>query len=112
LRGEGRDFNDYDKPKNSCDRILVNHDDITIISGGANGADKLRELYGKENNLPVEIYPAEWDKYGKSVGYKINQNMSNNADGLIAFWNGKSKGTKHMIDITTKDGLKVIVIRY
>jgi len=38
--------------------------------------------------------------------------MSNNADGLIAFWNGKSKGTKHMIDIATKDGLKVRVIRY
>jgi ABC-type enterochelin transport system substrate-binding protein len=108
----GRNFNDYDKLKNSCDNILINQEDIVIVSGNANGADKLGERYGKENNYPIETYPAEWDKYGKSAGYKRNQTMADNADGLIAFWDGKSKGTKHMIDIATKGGLKVRVIRY
>lgn len=50
----------------------MNHKDITIISSGANGADKSGERYGEENNLPVEAYPAEWDKYGKSAGYIRN----------------------------------------
>jgi ABC-type enterochelin transport system substrate-binding protein len=108
----GRNFNDYDKLKNSCDNILINQEDIVIVSGNANGADKLGERYGKENNSPIETYPAEWDKYGKSAGYKRNQTMADNADGLIAFWDGKSKGTKHMIDIATKGGLKVRVISY
>lgn len=108
----GRNFNDYNKLKNSCNKILINQEEIIIVSGNANGADKLGERYAKENNYSIEIHPAEWDKYGKSAGYRRNQTMANNADGLIAFWDGKSKGTKHMIDIATKGGLKVRVIRY
>lgn len=68
-----------------------------IISGGARGVDKLGEQYAKENIIPLEIYPAEWDKYGKSAGYKRNAIMAEKGDELLVLWDGKSPGTKHMI---------------
>ena len=81
----------------------------TIISGGAYGVDYLGECLAKAYSIPLEIYKAEWDKYGKSAGYKRNQLMANKADSLIAWWDGESKGTKHMIDIALKLQLQVIV---
>lgn len=108
----GRMFNDYNKLKESCDNILVNQKDVEIVSGTAAGADKLGERYAQEKGYEVKKFPAQWDLYGKSAGYRRNQEMAEYADGLIAFWDGKSKGTKHMIDIAEKGGLKVRVIRY
>jgi hypothetical protein len=91
---------------------LVNQKDVEIVSGTAAGADTLGERYAQEKGYEVKKFPAQWDLYGKSAGYKRNQQMAEYADGLIAFWDGKSRGTKHMIDIATNKGLKVRVIRY
>lgn len=73
-----------------------------IISGGARGADALGEAWAAVTQTKCEKYPADWDKYGKSAGYKRNEQMASNADALIALWDGESKGTKHMIDIANK----------
>jgi ABC-type enterochelin transport system substrate-binding protein len=108
----GRNFRDYNKLRESCDNILVNQKEVEIVSGTAAGADTLGERYAQEKGYEVKKFPAQWDLYGKSAGYKRNQQMAEYADGLIAFWDGKSKGTKHMIDIANKMGLKVRVIRY
>lgn len=111
-----RDFNDYAFLKKNLDYFLQginpNNEEIEIVSGNARGADKLGERYAKEHNLPVKLFPANWDKYGKRAGYLRNQEMANYADVLIAFWDEKSKGTKHMIDIAKKQGLTVIVVGY
>ena len=109
-----RDFNDYALLKKDVDYFLqdFNPSKIEIVSGNARGADKLGERYAKEHNLPVKLFPANWDKYGKRAGYLRNQEMANYADVLIAFWDEKSKGTKHMIDIAKKQGLTVIVVGY
>lgn len=82
-----------------------------VISGTANGADKLGERWAIENNIHLEKYPAEWNKYGKRAGYLRNLVMSEKADALLALWDGKSRGTKHMIDIATKAGLLVYIWR-
>lgn len=111
-----RDFNDYAFLKKNVDYFLQginpNNEEIEIVSGNARGADKLGERYAKEHNLPVKLFPANWDKYGKRAGYLRNQEMANYSDVLIAFWDEKSKGTKHMIDIAKKQGLTVIVVGY
>lgn len=111
-----RDFNDYAFLKKNLDYFLQginpNNEEIEIVSGNARGADKLGERYAKEHNLPVKLFPANWDKYGKRAGYLRNQEMANYSDMLIAFWDEKSKGTKHMIDIAKKQGLTVIVVGY
>ncbi len=61
----------------------------TIISGTANGVDKLGEEYAKKHNLPILYFPANWDKYGKSAGYIRNDEMAKNAEALIAVWDDK-----------------------
>lgn len=108
----GRDFNDYRFLKERCDYFLSSQTDIEIVSGGAKGADSLGERYANERNYGLKIFPADWNKYGKKAGYVRNVEMSEYADGLIAFWNGQSKGTKHMIDIAMKRNLRVRICRY
>ena len=111
----GRDFMDYNLLKEKTNKILqekkVTHK-IVIISGCARGADTLGLRYASENAFDVEEYSADWNKYGKKAGYVRNVEMAENADALIAFWDGKSKGTKHMIDIATERNLPIRVIRY
>ena len=80
-----------------------------VISGAARGADRLGELWAQWKGVPLEQFPAEWNVYGKSAGYKRNEKMAENADALIALWDGRSRGTKHMIEIATRKGLKVYV---
>lgn len=80
-----------------------------IISGHARGVDKLGEKLAKKMNKKLKIFKANWWKYGKKAGYLRNVEMANYADGLIAIWDGKSRGTKMMIDIAKKKGLKVFV---
>lgn len=110
----GRDFNNYALLKGYVDKFLSTYpsDSIEIVSGNARGADKLGERYAKEHNLPVKLFPANWDKYGKRAGYLRNQEMADYANMLIAFWDRKSKGTNHMINIAKKAGLIVKVVYY
>lgn len=81
-----------------------------IVSGMAVGPDKIAVKYAKENNIELEKYPANWDKYDKSAGYKRNVEMAEISDHLLVFWDEKSVGTKHMIDIAEKHKLKLKVI--
>jgi hypothetical protein len=93
----GRDFNDYHCLVTKCDNILSLKPATEIISGGASGADSLGERYARERNIKITRFIPNWDKHGKKAGFLRNTEMANYADALIAFWNGKSKGTFHMI---------------
>lgn len=109
----GRDFNDYPLLKETMDKLLVNiTDEITVLCGQAKGADTLGEQYAKENGYTVSYHPADWEQYGKRAGYLRNEQMAQNADALVAFWNGKSRGTKHMIGLAMHYGLKVRIKLY
>lgn len=74
-----------------------------IISGGANGVDKIAIEYAKERNLSYHVENAQWKHYGKQAGMIRNFEMSKLGDILIAIWDGHSKGTKNMIDICNKN---------
>lgn len=80
-----------------------------VVSGNARGVDRLGETWALYNAVPIQLFPAEWDVYGKSAGPIRNRKMAEYADTLIAIWDGKSKGTKNMIDTATKLGLTVYV---
>jgi len=110
----GRDFNDYNNLKIFCDKVLKNKKDsnIIILSGTARGADKLGEKYAKVKKYEIEMYYPDWDGFGKIAGIKRNETMGNNADALIAFWNGISKGTKHMIGYAKSKNLPVRIFYY
>ena len=80
-----------------------------IVSGGARGVDTLAIVLADDKKIPCKVFPAEWEKYGKSAGYKRNVVMGDYADALIAVWDGESRGTKHMIDIAKDKGLEVYI---
>jgi hypothetical protein len=110
-----RGFNDYTMLADRLDQLLRRKEgifDIVIVSGTAKGADQLGERYAKDRGYKVERYPADWDKYGKSAGYLRNAQMADNAEALVAFWDGESRGTRHMIDLAEEKGLEIRVIRY
>ena len=89
--------------------------DITqIVSGMAKGVDSLAVDYAKNNGISLASFPAKWivdGVYRPQAGYLRNLEMSEHADALIAIWDGKSPGTKHMVDIAIKRGLAVYVFR-
>jgi YspA, cpYpsA-related SLOG family len=87
-------------------------DQITIISGAARGADQLGERYAKERGIQLIQMPADWNQYGKSAGYKRNEQMAAIATHCIVFWDGESRGTKHMIDLAKQYNLKIRIVMF
>lgn len=110
-----RYFNDYELLRTSCNNLLSvkqRTHSVVIISGTARGADQMGERYARERGFQLRRFPAAWEQYGKSAGHIRNAKMADNADALIAFWDGESKGTKNMIDNARRKGLAVRVIQY
>lgn len=115
-----RDFDNYTLLCEYADKMLANRKEagynIIIVSGCATGADTLGEQYAEARGYQVERYPAQWrdanDRYDKGAGVKRNALMADNADALLAYWDGKSRGTKNMIDEATKRGLLVRIKKY
>lgn len=109
----GRDFEDYEFLKLTMDRLLANiTSEICVVCGMAKGADLLRERYANEKGYKVSRFPADWSSFGKSAGFVRNEEMAQNADALVAFWDGKSRGTQHMIKTAERHKLKVRVKKY
>jgi hypothetical protein len=110
-----RGFSNYKLLREQCNKFLREKrktNNIIIVSGHARGADTLGEKYAQDEGFALEIYPAQWKKLGKQAGYRRNEQMAEVADALIAFWDGSSKGTKHMIDIMNEKNLLVRVVEY
>ena len=107
-----RDYNNYDEAKEYIDSCLKNirsKNNIVIISGCASGADALGERYALENGYEVEKFPADWSKYGRGAGPIRNRKMAESADIVICFWDGKSRGTRSMIQNAEKYGKDIKV---
>ena len=85
------------------------YSDVEIVSGGAQGVDKIGEDYGNVWSLPVKIFPADWKQHDKAAGPIRNEEMAQYADVLVAFWDGKSKGTRDMINRALNHNLEVHV---
>ena len=83
-----------------CDAVRRSGFAITrVVSGMAAGVDSLAIRYAAEHGLPCDRFPAEWKRWGRSAGYRRNAQMAEHADALIAVWDGKSPGTRHMIEV-------------
>lgn len=109
-----RTFNDYEQLYVRVTMLIsrIPRNEIEIVSGGAKGADQLGEQYAKHKGYALKIFPADWKQLGKSAGYIRNKEMAEYATHLIVFWDGKSKGTKHMIDLAEKCNLKIRICKY
>ena len=113
-----RNFNEYELMKEKLDFLLKNKQEkhIVIVSGGANGADALAEKYAREYHYELVVFPADWTK-GKSAGYIRNDKMhkfiaTKEDRGVVAFWDGQSKGTTHSFELAKKYNNPLKLIKY
>ena len=100
-----RNYTNYEEAKQYIDFCISNirqGNNIIILSGCASGADAIGERYAKENGFKVEKYPADWEIYGKSAGPRRNKQMAEASDYVICFWDGKSSGTRSMLELAKK----------
>ena len=104
----GRDFKDYSVLCQSMTRFTPE----VIFCGKARGADTLGEKWAIQNGVKIEYYPALWEKHGATAGPIRNAEMAKNATHLLAFHDGKSRGTAHMIKVAKQKGLSVEIISY
>ena len=107
-----RDFDNFLTLRDKLDFFLQNvKEEIQIVSGGARGADKMGETYSKLRGYGLKIFKADWNKYGKKAGYLRNEEMAKYGTHCVCFWDGKSKGTKHMIDLAKQYQLNLRVVK-
>lgn len=107
-----RTFNDYELLRDRLDLLLSNRlPHVAIVSGCASGADKLGERYALERGLELHNYPAEWNKYGNSAGPRRNKLMAQYANACVVFWDGKSRGSRNMIEEAKANNLDLRVVR-
>lgn len=85
---------------------------IEIVSGCSRGADKAGEHYAQLMHFKLKKFPAMWDKYGKKAGPLRNERMAKYADAVVVFWDGKSRGTRHMMRMAEKYELPLRVIKF
>ncbi len=103
-----RDFRNFDMVNTYVNSLP---DDTVIVSGGARGVDTCAEIAAKKRGLRTIIHPADWNKHGKKAGFLRNSDIVNDADKVVAFWDGKSRGTKHSIDLANIRGKQLEIIR-
>lgn len=110
----GRDFDDYDLMNRQLTRIMNGApseiSSIEIVCGMQEGADLLGKRWAEEHGYKVAEFEADWDKFGKKAGPIRNAQMAKYANALIAFWDGKSRGTADMIEKMKNEAL--IIIHY
>ena len=99
----------YQFTQEDIDRLNEIKDIECIVSGGATGADKQGEIYAQHNGIPVDVFTADWGKYGKSAGPRRNRQMAKYADALAVFDGGK--GTTNMVKEALKEGLTIYDFR-
>ena len=101
-------FNDYEKLKEVLNKLNIS----LLVSGGANGADKLGERYANENNIPTKIFLPDWEKYGKRAGFIRNSDIINESELVVAFWDGFSKGCEDSLKKAEKLNKKILIVSF
>lgn len=104
-----REFDDYELMEKALDSFKNIE---LIVSGGAVGADTLAELYAKNNGIETLIHYADWQEHGKAAGPIRNTQIVNDADFILAFWDGKSTGTKDSINKAYKTNTPIMVVYF
>ena len=98
-------------PKEDIKKLLklenLNKDQIIIVSGGAVGVDSIAEQWATEEGVEKLIFRADWKKFGKGAGYIRNHLIIENADIILAVWDGESRGTRHSLYLAKKSGKKI-----
>lgn len=107
-----RGFTDYELMSRELDKLFwdsceFEDRDIKVVSDMADGADSLAIRYADERKLTKILFPANWKSYHRIAGFLRNEDMLSVATHLVVFWDGKSNGTRHMVEIAKKKGIPI-----
>jgi hypothetical protein len=110
----GRDFSDKALMRESMELLWGSvYDPITeVVCGMARGADLFGRCWAIENGIDVKEFPADWDRWGRRAGFVRNGEMADYAQSAVVFWDGQSKGSRHMINLMEAMGKNVTIINY
>jgi hypothetical protein len=93
------------------DEALAEYDVTLIIEGDARGADRMAGQWARDNGVELKVMPANWNRYGRSAGYRRNIEMlEQEPDLVVALWDGQSRGTLHTIKEARKRHIETIVV--
>lgn len=85
-------------------------DTTEIVSGGAKGIDTLAREYAISHGIKLTEFFPDYKRYGKGAPFKRNLQIIENADHVIAFWNGNSKGTEYVINECKKTNKPIDIV--
>jgi len=99
-------------PENICEIIMpyIPGETLRIVSGGCNGVDKAAEQLANTLSIPIQTFLPEYSAYGRRAPLVRNKLIVENCDLLLAFWDGYSHGTAHVIAECIKCDKSVRVI--
>ena len=103
--------------RNWTDRDLIRNElssysgEVSVIHGGARGADAIAGEIAEELGFNVIVCPANWKRFGRAAGPIRNKQMldQHSPDHVLAFVDSRSVGTRHMIEIARKAGISCSV---
>jgi hypothetical protein len=108
-----RSFSDFETLTREIDLLRLQFRTInSMVSGGAAGADKLAEKYATLHQIPILVLTPDWNTHGKRAGILRNYDIIAQGDIVIAFWDQKSPGTKHSIDLATTQSKILRVVHF
>jgi len=102
-----RDYPDMDEVRG----MVQAYKDCEVVSGGARGVDSVAVEEATRLGCPTKVFPADWDTHGKRAGAVRNQQIVDYSDMVVAFWDGKSKGTVITVDMARRAGKDCVVIQ-
>lgn len=109
-----KDFKNRELCFEKLKELIPKYTNPEIVSGHARGTDTFGEEFARAEGIRCSIFKAEWSHYGKAAGPIRNREMLDYAmeenPVVIAFWNGRSRGTKNMIELAKKAGAEVIIV--
>lgn len=102
-----KEFNDFSK----LEKALKKYGPIeTIVSGGAVGTDSLAAKYAQKKQIKLLVFPPNYQKYGAAAKHLRDRLIVDNADRILAFWNGNCEGTSYTLNYATKQGKPIEII--
>lgn len=106
-----RTFTDYHSLSQAMDHLMsLQEDPITVICGGARGADTLGKHWALARGHAVEEYPADWDGLGRRAGHVRNAQMADAyPDALVLFWDMVSPGSAGMKKLAEERGIETVI---
>ncbi len=93
-----------------CGRGCDQSQGAQVPTGGARGADRLGFRWAWQHTVPSQCFRAEWERFGKAAGVRRNHQMAQAGDVLVAFWDGQSPGTAHLIQCMRALGKPVVLV--